>query len=133
MVRCKRGTEWVVAGAPGAVLVDRDLLLVIFTFLETPKDWDACMKVCRLWRHLLPMARPRALDYRELGISAMMWLARHKSMLVDLRSCNLWHEGEEAGQALLRLIFTSARKLEVLCTEARGVRCVVSCACLALP
>ena len=94
--------------------------MLIFAFLSSPGDWAACRNVCKLWRDSVPLARPRRLEYRQHSIAAMMWLARHSRMLIDLRSCilgpgnSLDNCSGDAAQALLRLVFTSARKLEVV-------------------
>ena len=111
------------AAAAGTMFAESDILLLILGFLENPRDWAACLSVCKLWRGLLPLARPRRLEYHLHSSAAMMWLSRHRSMLVDLRSCSVcFIAGDESApsQALLRLIFTSARKLEVVSADVRA-------------
>lgn len=65
-----------------------DLLLHIFAMLPNMADWAACAMVCRMWRRLIPLARPYSLEERGINTRHTAWLERNSAMLSRLHTCS---------------------------------------------
>ena len=88
-----------------------DLLLHIFALLECAGDWAACAKVCRMWRRLVPLARPYGLREGEVDRQHTAWLERHSAMLSRLHTCTFGDMegiGVRGRRRHMRLVFDSA-------------------------